>query len=101
MAWLRPRVAEEAEQGRVDLVGVGPGDAVRTALDDDEVHVRDEAGQPLAGLVERQDPVGVTLDNQHRDIDLGLSARKSACQVVTHSTTAIADIPTATLKLAL
>jgi hypothetical protein len=32
---------------------------------------------------------------------LGRSARKSDCQVVTHSTTAMADIPTATLKLAL
>jgi hypothetical protein len=39
-------VAEEAEQRSVDLVGVGPGDAVRAALDHDEFHVGDQ-GSPL------------------------------------------------------
>ena len=63
-------MAEKAEQGGINLVGVGAGDGMRAALYDDEVHVRDEAGQSLAGLVERQNPVGVTLDDQYRDVDL-------------------------------
>ncbi len=63
-------MAEEAEQRGVDLIRVGPGDGVRTALDDHEIDVGDQPGQPLAGLVERQDPVRVALDDQYRDIDL-------------------------------
>src|SRR5271154_6393557 len=63
--------AQESEQCPVDLVGVGPGDGVRAALDDDELHVADQAGQPLAGVGVGQDPVGVALHGQHRDVDLG------------------------------
>jgi hypothetical protein len=58
-------MTEEAEQGRIDLIGVGPGDAVRAALDDDKVDVGDQPGQPLTGLVERQHPVRVALDDLH------------------------------------
>ena len=70
-------MAEEAEQGGVDLVRVGPGDGVRAALHHDEVHVRDQAGQSLPGLVERQDPVGVTLNDQYLDVDLRQAPIKS------------------------
>ena len=35
------------EQGGVDVVGVGPGDGVRAALDHHQLHVVDQAGQPL------------------------------------------------------
>jgi hypothetical protein len=44
------------------------------ALDSDEFHVRDEAGQPLAGLLEGQDPVRVALDDEDRDVDLRQAA---------------------------
>ena len=93
-------MAEEAEQGGFDLVRVGPGDGVRAALHDDELHIRDEAGQSLAGLVERQDPVGVTLNDQYRGVDLRQVGTKVSLPVVTEATVAMADIVTATLKLA-
>src|SRR3974390_2310740 len=64
-------LVQEAEQRPVDLVSVSPGDGVRTALDDDELHVVDQAGQPLAGIGVGQDPVGVALHSQYRDVDLG------------------------------
>jgi hypothetical protein len=62
--WAGPgSAADEVEQGGVDLGGVGPGDGVRAALDDDEQHVLDQGGQPLAGLVQWQDLVRVALDD--------------------------------------
>jgi hypothetical protein len=64
-------LVQDDEQRPVDLVSVGPGDGVRPALDDDELHVVDQAGQPLAGVGVGQDPVGVALHGQHRDVDLG------------------------------
>src|SRR5580658_10775237 len=63
--------ADEVEQGGVDLGGVGPGDGVRAARDDDQLHVLDQAGQPPAGLVQRQDLVRVALHDQHGHVDLG------------------------------
>src|SRR6266496_108008 len=63
--------AQEVQQGGVDLAGVGPGDGVRAALDDDELDILDQAGQSLAGLVDRQDLVGVALDDEDRYVDLG------------------------------
>src|SRR5580693_1188376 len=77
-AWAkaRPRrhemgsAAQEAEQGGVDLVGVGPGDGVRAALDHDEVRVLDQARQAAGGLVQGQDLVGIAVDDQHGHVDL-------------------------------
>ena len=47
--------AQEVQQRGVALGGVGPGDGVRAAFDDDQLDVFDQGGQPLAGLFERQD----------------------------------------------
>ena len=69
----RPRlVVDEAQQCIVDLVAVRPGDRVRPAFDHNEKELaRHQAGQTLAGVRERQDPVGVAVDDQHRHVDLG------------------------------
>src|SRR6185437_6018539 len=67
----RSSAGEEVEQGRVDHVGVGPGDVVRAALDGDEREILDQRGQPGGGGRIRQDPVGVPVDEQSRDVDLG------------------------------
>src|SRR5215469_6463186 len=64
------RSGDELEQGGVHLIGMGPGDGVRALVDTDELDVLDHAGQPLASLRVRQDPVVVALDHQHRDVDL-------------------------------
>src|SRR6202050_4999163 len=83
LAWRRVRLGpgtrqgvlllllQEADQGLVDLVRVSPRDRVRTAFDDDELAVLDERRQALAGVRIRQDAVGVTLNEQHRGVDLG------------------------------
>jgi len=42
--------AQEVQQRGVDLGGVGPGDGVRAAFDDDQLDVFDQGGQLLAGL---------------------------------------------------
>src|SRR5215831_16876783 len=63
--------AQEVEQRGVDLAGVGPGDRVRAALDHGELHVADQAGQPLGGLVQRQHQVGIAVQHQYRHIDRG------------------------------
>jgi hypothetical protein len=65
-----PTSGHELQQGAVDLVGVGPGDGVRAAVDDHHLQVADQAGQPFAGLGVRQDMVVIALDNQHRHVDL-------------------------------
>ena len=39
-------MAEEAEQGGVDLAGVGPGNGVRAIRNHDEFHVGNQAGHP-------------------------------------------------------
>src|SRR5580704_2491476 len=62
---------EEVEEGGVDDVGVSPGDVVRAALDRDERQVLDQGGQPGGGGRVGQDPVGVAVDEQGRDVDLG------------------------------
>ena len=48
---------EEGTESVVDLVCVGPRDAVRAALDYDELEVLDESWQPLTGELQRQHPV--------------------------------------------
>ena len=54
----------------VDLLGVGPAQAVACAVDGDEAAALDElVGARAAGL-DRQDPVGGTVQDQHRDVDL-------------------------------
>ena len=101
-AWRRPLVgpAEEVQQGAVDLVGVGPGDGVRAAVDDHRLHVADQAGQAFAGLRVGQDPVVIAMDDQHRHVDLGRSARKSVSQVGMQATAAVAEAVTARFQLA-
>jgi len=53
-------MTEEAEQGGIDLVGVGPGDGVRAALDDDEVDVGDQPrmARHMAAIVVTFGPTG-------------------------------------------
>ena len=63
--------AEEVQQGGVDDVGVGPGHVVRAAFDGDEGQVLDQRGQPGGGVRVGQDAVGVAVDEQDRDVDLG------------------------------
>ena len=71
MGWSGGSAADEVEQGGVDLGGVGPGNRVRAALDDDQPRVLDQAGQPLAGLVQGQHLVRVAVDDEDRYVDLG------------------------------
>src|SRR3984957_1803809 len=71
VALRRGSAVEEAEQGGVDLGGVGPGDGVRAAFDHDELRVLDQGGEPFAGLGQGQDLVGVALDDEDGDVDLG------------------------------
>src|SRR5713226_829345 len=68
---------DEVEEGGVDHVGVGPGDVVRAAFDGDELQVLDQSGQPGGGGRVGQDPVGVAVHQQHRDVDV----RKVAAEV--------------------
>src|SRR5579863_2088770 len=61
----------EADQGLIDLVGVSPADGVRPAADDLKLAVGKQGGQPLAGVGEGQDTVGVALNDEDRNIDPG------------------------------
>src|SRR5271166_2062585 len=60
---------EEVLECVIDLIGVRPGDRVRAAFDREQLHVRDEPGQTPACVRERQDPVSVALDYEHRNVD--------------------------------
>src|SRR5579864_3719424 len=65
------RVADEVEQGPVDLVGVGPDDGVRPTRDDGGARVVEQRGKPAAGGLVGQDTVLVALDDQDGDADRG------------------------------
>src|SRR5205807_9943962 len=64
-------VTEEREQRGVDLLGVGPADVVRAALNRDERAVRNQRWQPGRGRLERQDPVLSAVHDEHGYVDLG------------------------------
>jgi hypothetical protein len=96
---LGSALGEEVEQGAVDLVVVGPGDGVRAAANNDQVHVVDQAGQPLARVGVGQYPVGVPCTTSTGTSILGRSSRKSVCQVVMHATAAVADAAAAMFQL--
>jgi hypothetical protein len=57
---------DEAQQRLVDLVGVGPQQSVRGAVDLDVVGVRDQVPESSAGDVDGQDPVGAAVQDQRR-----------------------------------
>jgi hypothetical protein len=63
------RVADEAEQRLVHLVGVGPDDRVRAARDDSAAGVPQQRGEPAAGSLVGQDAILVSVDDQDRDAD--------------------------------
>src|SRR5579863_7959315 len=65
------RVADEVEQGPVDLAGVGPDDGVRPARDDGEAGVVQQRGEPAAGGLMGQDAILVAVDDQDGDADRG------------------------------
>src|SRR5690242_12768267 len=96
----RVSAAHEVEQGGVDLAGVGPGDGVRAALDDDQLQVVDQSGQPLPVL-----SIGSTwsaspwMTSIGTSI-LGRSARKSVVHVLMQATVAVAEAVTAKFQLA-
>src|SRR5580658_5455752 len=73
------RMADEVEQGPVDLVGVGPDDRVRAARDDGGARVVEQGGQPAAGGLVGQDAILVALDDQDGDADRG-QVRPEVCQ---------------------
>src|SRR2546428_4004445 len=64
-------LAEEGEQRLVDLVGMGPGDVVRAAVDPYQPDVLDQVGEAVRGGVDGQDTVLGTVHDQHRYVDLG------------------------------
>ena len=64
-------MADELEQGLVDLVGVGPDDRVRPARYDDRAGVLQERGKPPAGGLVRENAVLVAVDYQDGNADRG------------------------------
>ena len=100
MSCGRRSAAQECEQRSVHLVGVGPWDGVRAALDHLQLEVVDQAGQTLAGLVKRQDLVGVTLYHEYWYIDLGQVGGKSVVHVGMQATAAVAEAVAAMFQLA-
>src|ERR1700733_7391984 len=65
------RVADEAEQCLVDLVGVGPDDRMRPTGNDDRAGVLQQRGEPPAGGLVGQDAILVSVDDQDGDADRG------------------------------
>src|SRR5438270_4654278 len=76
-------LAEEGEQRLVDLVGMGPGDVVRAAVDPYQPDVLDQVGEAVRGGVDGQDAVLGAVHDQDRYV--GRSRRKSVSQVSTQT----------------
>src|ERR1700716_3033920 len=64
-------LAEEGEQGLVDVVSVGPEQAVWGAFDLDVVGVRQMLGELPGGGVDRQDTVAGAVQDERGHVDLG------------------------------
>ncbi len=61
---------DEGEQCRVDLLGVGPCDVVRTALHRHKGAVGDQRWEPRRSHLERKDPILRAVQNEDWNIDL-------------------------------
>ena len=61
---------QEVQQSAVDLVAVSPSDSVRTSVYDDQLQVLHQVRKKLARFFKRQDPVSITLDHQHGNVDV-------------------------------
>jgi hypothetical protein len=64
-------VADELEQGLVDLVGVGPDDRMRSVRDEGAASVLQQGGKPPAGGLVRENAVLVAVDYQDGNADRG------------------------------
>lgn len=68
-SYLRP-LADEADQGAVELGGVGGVEAVRGALDLRQRTVLDHLVRALTADLERDDAVGVAVDDERGNVYL-------------------------------
>src|SRR5262245_12152720 len=66
-----PLLAGEKVQERfVELFGVRPVETVRRVFQDDELAVLDRRLRPLPRHLERDDPIGVSVDDERGDVEL-------------------------------